>query len=230
MTLPSTEPQAIPAPASAQPAPEPTPAQPAASPEQPAEQPQYVTKKDLDQFATEIVSRVKQSDRDRTRNVETQLKGITEMLTKANVAITPEMQAALRGEIESRVDGETQATPEQPGPQQPQGLGPGHPVFDATMEIYETEKLDVKATDPEFRNIQTALDDPNGSMVKYIMAVQKAVSEKRERLELQKDTADARTLGGGEARPSSKPLTPEEKISKGLSSGQWQSQEPPKRQ
>lgn len=92
--------------------------------------------------------------------------------------------------------------------QQPQALEAGHPIFDYTMQVYQAAGIDVKATDPEFKIIQQALDDPDGNLGKYGVALQKAISTKRERLELHNETADARTLGGGgqppgEAQPKS---------------------------
>jgi hypothetical protein len=198
MTLPTPTSQAPITPASVTP-PEPTPAQPAAAPEQPAEQPQYVTKEELAAAVELGVRRAQQSARDRTQKIETQVNELTARLTKAGVSVTPEITQNLQQQVAQELDTQEPEQPQAAATQTPASVPgqAGNPVFDWTMEAYRTEGLEVKPADPEFAAIKAALDDQNGNFYTYQKTVLKAIEAKRERTTSQRETADARVLGGG---------------------------------
>lgn len=173
-----------------------TPAQPAEQTGQQPNQPQYVTKADLEQAIELGVRRAQQSARDRAQNIENQVKAMSERLGTLNIPVTPELTEKIRAQAAQQLDTQLEQ-PSAPGPaaSEPQE---GNPVFDWTMEVFADEGLEIKPEDPEYKQVRAALDDPNGSMVKYQKTVLKAIEQKRERVTSEKESADARVSGGGE--------------------------------
>jgi len=82
----------------------------------------------------------------------------------------------------------------------------------------------------EFKMIEDALRDPNGSLAKTIIAAGKAAAAKADRGKSFKGNAPARTVSDGQATSTSKPKpkTAEEKISAGLKKTEWRSDTPQK--
>lgn len=174
------------------------PAQPADASGQQSDAKQFVTKEDLAKAIEMGVRRAQQSARDRTQKIETVVQDIATRLGRLDVPLTPELTEKIRAQAAAELD-ETQDEDAAPQPESPASdPGAGNPVFDWTMEFYQAEGLDIKPTDPEFAEVRKALDDPQGSMVKYQRVVMKAVDQKRDRLSSEKETADARVLSGGQ--------------------------------
>lgn len=170
-----------------------TPA-PAAPAEQQQEQ-QPLTRKDVEEIVGKVFQRVQQSSRDRDRNIEAKVQELTKVIQQAGYQVTPEAAAKLREQAEATVD--QQQAPTQPEQQAEGDFGPGNQVFDATMAIFKEEGVEIGKTDPEWSQIQAALDDPNGSPIKYGKALTRAIEAKRTRVTSQQQNANARTLGGG---------------------------------
>jgi hypothetical protein len=170
------------------------PAAQSAPPEQQAERP--VTRKELEDAVETAFRRAQQSSRDRTNKVETEVQRLTQVIQKAGLQVTPEAATKLREQAEAVVDQQLPAAPpEQPGAQDEPG--PGTVVYDWTTAYYKTIGAEITKTDPEYQQVKAALDDPNGSLVAYQIAVQKAVQAKQSRIASQSTNADARILGGG---------------------------------
>lgn len=164
---------------------------------QPA-QPQYVTREELDQITENVVRRVKQSDRDRSRRVEEELAGIKALLTKAGTPITPEAEAKIRNQIVDQMDGETEPQPGQsaaPG----QAAGPS-PVDQFLTQVFAKAGATVTPNDPEWKEIQKSLDDnwnnPNG-LPDVLLTANAAAQAKKARTAAMQETAAARVGGGG---------------------------------
>lgn len=105
-----------------------------------------------------------------------------------------------------------------------QGL---HPVVAQAVAMMEAEQMSIDEGEPEFEQYIKPLLSSGAPDARLLRATSKALDAKAERLAKQRDAAAARAASGagGGGQPNRKPLTPEEKISKGLS-GEWASQEP----
>lgn len=75
-------------------------------------------------------------------------------------------------------------------------------VYGQIDATFKDVGVDVTANDVEYKTIETALNDPNGSLAKTIRAAAKAAEAKTVRLEAQKKNAAARVLGGGSGTSS----------------------------
>ena len=165
------------------------------------EEPQYVTRKDLDGFATEILRRAKQSDRDRNKQINDELDKIKNVLEKAGTPVSPAQEAALRNTITDQLDAE-----EEP---QPTGQSAARPEIDPVDKflggIFAETGEEVTPNDPEWQDLKKVLDDnfnnPNG-LAKVTMAATKAATAKKERKASMQDTATARVGGGGDRQPA----------------------------
>jgi hypothetical protein len=172
------------------------PAAQSAPQEQQADKP--VTRKELEDAVENAFRRAQQSSRDRTNKVETEVQRLTQVIQKAGLQVTPEAATKLREQAEAVVDQQQPAAqPEQPGAPAQDEPGPGTVVYDWTTAYYKTIGAEIAKTDPEYQQVKAALDDPNGSLVAYQIAVQKAVAAKQSRIASQSQNADARTLGEG---------------------------------
>lgn len=162
-------------------------------------QPRYVTEDALEQIVNRAVEgavrRINQSSRDRARHVDEEIAKIKARLEKSNVALTAEQEAGLRQQIETETG---EPTNDQ---EQPDHMALAQEVYNETMQIFQVEGIEVKQTDPEWKIIARALQDPAGNMTKYRSQVYKAINQKRARIEEASDTADAR-VGVGEGGPS----------------------------
>jgi hypothetical protein len=170
-----------------------TPAQ--AAPEQQQQEQQPLTRKDVEEIVGKVFQRVQQSSRDRDRNIEAKVQELTKVVQTAGLQITPDVTAKLREQAEATVD--QQPTTPEPAQQAEGDFGPGNPVFNATMDIFKEEGVEITRQDPEWSQVQAGLDDPNGNPVKYAKTLMKAIETKRTRVASQSQNADARTLGGG---------------------------------
>jgi hypothetical protein len=175
-----------------------TPA-PAATQETQEDQPKYVTKEELAAAIELGFRRAQKSAKSRTLAVETQVTELKTRLEKAGIAVTPEITQNLRQQAADELEDQDVDQPQTAAAQTPASVPgqAGNPVFDWTMEAYKAEGIDIKPTDPEFAEIKKVLDDPAGNMYVYQKTVLKAIETKRERTTSQRETADARVLGGG---------------------------------
>jgi hypothetical protein len=110
-------------------------------------------------------------------------------------------------------------------PNQPQF----HPIVAEALGMMEDEQMTIDEGDPEFEKYIKPHFSKATVDRTFVADTTRAIDAKKARLALQKENAAARSPGGagGGGQPKPKPLTPEEKISKGLTAASWQSQEPP---
>lgn len=158
------------------------------------ETPEYVTKKDLEQFGSELARRLKQSARDRDRAIEQQLQAMKKRIESAGVQLGPEQEAKLRQSIADELEG---GEGDEADPETNAGDDDVHPVFKMTANIFAQEGVEITAQDPEFKDVDAALNDPNGSMEKYLSVLYTAIGAKKSRLANQQESASARTASGG---------------------------------
>ena len=181
-------------------------AQPAASEPSGAQQdqPKYVTEEMLAEAIERGFRRAQQSAADRTRTIESKVKELSDQFQKVGVQITPEIHANMQRQAEQEVDAQPAPQAQQQAPaEQP---SEGNPVFDWTQAYYAESGVAIASSDPEWVAVKAALDDPKGSMVKYQIAVQKAVELKRARVTTTTETANARVVGAG-GQPGTAPAT-----------------------
>ena len=164
--------------------------------QQPA-QPQYVTKEDMARFADEILSRAKQSDRDRSKAITSQLEEIKGMLAKAGTTLAPDQEAKLRDQIADQIDVVEQPQAGQsavPPPATPS------PVDKFLADVFAEAGATVTPNDPEWKDLQAVMDktwnDPQG-LPKVLVAATKAANIKAARTAAMQETAAARVGGGG---------------------------------
>jgi hypothetical protein len=160
-------------------------------------QPQYVTKEQLAAAVELGVQRAQQSARDRTHKIEQNVKTIEANLAKIGVTVTPEMTEKIREQTVANLETQ-EATPpaaDSSSSVASDEIAEGHPVFDWTKALYADEGLAITPADPEFAKVKLALEDPNGSFVKYQKVVVRAIDQKRDRLASSDESADARILG-----------------------------------
>lgn len=172
--------------------------------EQQSEQEAPVTRKELAAAVEEGFRRASQSAKSRAQAIENQVKNLTETMKKLNVDVTPEMTSKLREQATAEID-QSQQQAQQPNADDAPGTG--NPVYDWTMAIYKEEGLDIKPTDPEWKLIKAALDDPNGNMPKYQRTVLRAIDTKRTRTTSASETASARVIGAGGEPSGQAPAT-----------------------
>lgn len=141
---------------------------------------------------TQAIQRANQSSRDRDRNIQTAVQALETRLADLNVPVTAEMRTKMTEQVAQEIDSQTQA-PAQPVP----ASDLSRQVYNETQEIFTEEGIAVAESDPEWKFIKAALEDRNGSFVKYRREVYKAVEAKRDRLAEHDETAAAR-VGGGE--------------------------------
>lgn len=102
-------------------------------------------------------------------------------------------------------------------------------VYGQIQAVFEEAGAEVTQNDPEYKEIEAAMSNPKGSLASTLLAASKAAEKKAARVLAQKDTAKARVTGGGSSTTAqTKPMTAEEKISKGLKNTTWPSETPQK--
>jgi len=103
-----------------------------------------------------------------------------------------------------------------------------HPIMAQAIGMMQAEGMSIDDGDPEFvKFIQPLLGEPEPD-ARLLRAMGRALDAKSQRLASTQAAAAARVASGagGGGKPNPKPLTAEEKISKGLA-GNWPTQEPP---
>lgn len=196
------------------------------SPEEKAteSQPQYVTKEEFDRLMADNLRRMKQSDKDRAANVDKKLNDILSRFEKGNAQLSQQQVDVLRQQIEDETEPQTQGAPPASSVT-PEMQANSDYISGELAHLWEETGVSVTPNDPEFTQIKAVLDNPQGNMAKLMYAAGKAAETKAARIERLKENADARVIAGGGTTTFTKPMTAEEKISRGLG-GQWQTSEP----
>lgn len=181
-----------------------TPAQPAspngAAQEQAQEQtPQYVTVEHLAQFGEQIVTRMKQSDKDRSKRIEGEITQIKARLESTGVTLAPEQEIKLRNRIGEEIDSPAVETQTPQAQASPEGDA-DKIVAQFVSDIFLEAGTQVTKTDPEWGELQKVLDatwnDPKGA-IKVTRAALKAAEAKALRLSSNNENAAARVVGAG---------------------------------
>lgn len=187
---------------------EPTSTQPGETPESQPAQPAYVTKEELDQRDAELLRRLKQSDRDRAKQIDARLTEITGMLKQSGVQVNEAQAAAIRNQITDQIDGA--------GEPQPAGASAALPpevqlqvdfVYQQIDAAFQEAGTPVTPNDPEWSTVKAALDDPRGSLAKTIVAAHNAAATKKARVTSLQGSAPARVGGGGTPPTGQVPAT-----------------------
>ena len=178
-----------------------------AAQEKPAE-PKYVTIEELDQRMAETLRRVKQSDRDRMKQIDEKLTNIKTRLESGGNQLTPQQVNVLREQIEEEVISPAEQKVEAPASALPPEVQAQvdyiHAQLDATFADVGTTVL---PSDPEWKAIKEVMDDPNGSLPKLIRIAAKQAEAKQERTASLKEGAAARVISGGPTQPGAGNLT-----------------------
>ncbi len=172
---------------------------------------QYVTVEQLSQFGEQLASRLKQSDRDRTARINSEIAQIKSRLEATGVQLAPEQELKLRNKIGDEID-----QPADDGPQTPAGqaspAGPDQLIAEFVGDIFADVGTVVTKADPEWADLQAVIDrtynDPKGH-IKVTRAAIDAAQKKAQRTTSNTENAAARVLGGGGSPPTNTP-DPEE--------------------
>ena len=165
-------------------------------------EPKYVTQADLERRDAELIRRLKQSDRDRTKQIEAQLGDIKAYMETNGAQLNPQQEQAMRSRIETQIDGPVEE------PQAAQASVP--PEFAAQVqflsaqmdEVFTDVGMKVTPNDVEWKVIQAALDDPKGSLAKTLRVTGKAAEAKASRMAVQQGNASARVISAGQNQSS----------------------------
>ena len=174
--------------------------------EKPAE-PQYVTREVLDQTIAETLRRVKQSDRDRMKQIDEKLTTIKTRLESGGTQLTQQQVNVLREQIEEEVisPAEQKEAPASALPPEVQAqVDYVYAQIDATFADVGTTVL---PSDPEWKAIKEVMDDPKGSLPKLIRIAAKQAEAKQERTASLKESAAARVVSGGPTQSGEVNLT-----------------------
>lgn len=79
----------------------------------------------------------------------------------------------------------------------PSNEAPLHPIIAETFDIFKEEGIAIQESDPEYKIIADALQDPQGSPSKYRKVLYKQIEAKRQRQASINETATVRSPGGG---------------------------------
>jgi len=199
------------------------------------------TAEDYRQIAREEATKVAQSQvakSENRTNQRIQERFAALDLTKSTLKLTDEQVQTAQDAI---IKEETMAAYKpQPNGQQassPQGQAPTDEmirqqvdfVYGQMQDVFASEGAEVTQNDPEYKGIDDAMKDPKGSLAKTLLAASKAAASKVARLQMQKENAKARTVGGGSnTSATNQKLSAEEKISKGLKTNKWPTETPQK--
>ena len=190
------------------------------APETPA-QPAYVTKEELERTTAEIIRRVQQSSKDRAKQITNELSAIKSRLEVTGVQLSAQQEDALRNKISDELENPAEQAGAQASALPPEVQAQVNWMYSQIDETFADIGTKVTPNDPEWKAVQTAIDDPKGSFSKVILAAGKAANAKAERVNDQKTNAPARVVSGGGAQAlTAKTMTAEEKIAAGLS-GDW---------
>lgn len=183
-----------------------TSAQPAstgAAPEnaQPQTQ-QYVTVEQLSQFGEQLASRLKQSDRDRTARINSELAQIKSRLEATGVQLAPEQELKLRDKIGNEIDEPAEEESQAPAGQASPAAGADQLIAEFVGHVFKDAGTTVTRDDPEWKDLQAVIDatynDPMGH-IKVTRAAYKAAEAKAQRTTSNSESASARVLGSGGA-------------------------------
>jgi vacuolar-type H+-ATPase subunit H len=180
-------------------------------------EPKYVTEEVLEQKAAEIIRRMKQSDRDRMKQIDTKLSEIKSRMETDGAQLTPSQVNVLREQIEQEVPeiapaggfdtaGRTSAYSTTNPDMTPEMKVQADFVYAQLEATFADVGAAVTPNDPEWKEIKDVLDDPKGSLAKAIRTAGKAAEKKLERVAAQKNTASARALSGGQTQSTGEPV------------------------
>lgn len=164
--------------------------------------PQFVTMEQLSQFGEQLASRLKQSDRDRTARINSEIAQIKSRLEVTGVQLAPEQELKLRDKIGTEIDEPPAENAQaQAGPASP-AIG-ADPIAQFVGIVFQDAGTTVTKDDPEWKDLQAVIDatfnDPNGH-IKVTKAAYTAAEKKAQRTTANSESAAARVLGSGGAQ------------------------------
>jgi hypothetical protein len=130
----------------------------AAAQEQANPNPLYVTKDDLSKFGDMLVSRMKQSDRDRSARIEKELSALKATITAADVQVTPQQEQAMREQIANQID--TATNSQEPDGQINQPDSADAFVANFLNDIFPRQARPLPRTTPNGRSCRRYLMQP----------------------------------------------------------------------
>lgn len=211
------------------------------SPQSEPQKEKPLTAEEYRQIAREEATRVAQSQVAKSENRTNQRIQERFAALEANKSVLKLTDEQVQTAQDAIIKEETmKAYQPQPSGQQassPQGQAPTDDMIRQQVEfvygqiqtVFDEAGAEVTPNDPEYKQIEAAMSDPKGSLAKTLLAAGKAAETKAARVLAHKDTAKARVTGGGSSTNSTtKSLTAEEKISKGLKNSTWPSETPQK--
>lgn len=167
--------------------------------------PQYVTVDQLSQVTEQIVSRLKQSDKDRSARINSEIAAIRQRLDGTGVSLAPEQELKLREKISNEIDNPPDQTQMDAGQASPQPVD--QLIAQFVGDVFSEVGTQVSDTDPEWKDLQAVIDatynDPKGA-IKVTRAAIDAATKKAQRLNSNAGNPAA-AIGAGGANPSGTP-------------------------
>lgn len=164
--------------------------------------PQYVTVEQLSQFGEQLASRLKQSDRDRTAKINSEIAQIKSRLEVTGVQLAPEQELKLRDKIGNEIDEPPTDNVQTQAGQASPAAGADQLIADFVGYVFTDAGTTVTKDDPEWKDLQAVIDttynDPMGH-IKITRAAYKAAETKAQRTTANSESAAARVLGSGGA-------------------------------
>ena len=163
--------------------------------------PQYVTVEQLSQFGEQLASRLKQSDRDRTAKINSEIAQIKSRLEVTGVQLAPEQELKLRDKIGTEIDEPPAENVQAQAGQASPAIG-ADPIAQFVGIVFQDAGTTVTKDDPEWKDLQAVIDatfnDPMGH-IKVTKAAYTAAETKAQRVTSNSESAAARVLGSGGA-------------------------------
>lgn len=157
-----------------------------------------------DEFTPIIQSQVAKGENRIDKRIQERFAALEQ--NKGALRLTDEQVATAQQEIirEEQMNAYKPANPQTNGTAQPEidPNGMERFVTDQIEQVFKKYGDRVTPNDAEFKIIDAAWNDPNGSLADTLLAVSEATQKMVARKALQKKNADARVLGSGGGKPT----------------------------
>lgn len=165
--------------------------------------PQAVTEEVLEQRLAEAIRRMKQSERDRAKQIDAKLEALKSRLEAGGAQLQPAQVSALREQLEADLGDD--GLPAQAGtpkaPTQAVAMNEQVAYLEAQMgRVFARAGMEVTPADKEWQMIQAELDNPAGSMADTLYASLQAAQAKAARVAQNGQYAAARVASVGDVK------------------------------
>ena len=152
----------------------------------------FVTIEELDRREAELERRIKQSDKQRAKQIKQDLDNLKQSYAAKGVQVTPQIEEVLTDQVYQKYE----EPDEQPASTEADNLADIPPDWKNAIDMMAEAGVTIEKDTPEFdKHIKPLLSNPNPGP-KLLLAVSQAITETQARLNLHKDKAQLRVPGG----------------------------------